>query len=206
MAASWFASQRWWFGYLIGCYSGIACISRFSWEHRRTPTSHPWEDGHLRRSLSWYGIRKLAEWDTCHSTNRFSFPQAKELGQRWHRTKKNRVIGQLQQRPRSGKDSSLPGSTCRCVAQCPSDFYMWAQNEQWRHKSRSRISTWMSTLRTSLMSLRCSYLVDAYLFIYLFIKNICVCNAQLMQKAQQRRYKTVAAIWTKKFSIPSGNS
>ena len=42
--------------------------------------------------------------------------------------------------------------------------------------------------------------------IYLFIKNICVCNAQLMQKAQQRRYKTVAAIWTKKFSIPSGNS
>ena len=45
-----------------------------------------------------------------------------------------------------------------------------------------------------------------YSFIYLFIKNICVCNAQLMQKAQQRRYKTVAAIWTKKFSIPSGNS
>ena len=43
-------------------------------------------------------------------------------------------------------------------------------------------------------------------FIYLFIKNICVCNAQLMQKAQQRRYKTVAAIWTKKFSIPSENS
>ena len=34
-----------------------------------------------------------------------------------------------------------------------------------------------------------------YLF-YLFIKNICVCNTQLMQKAQQRRYKTVAAIWT----------
>ena len=33
-----------------------------------------------------------------------------------------------------------------------------------------------------------------YLFIYSFIKNICVCNAQLMQKAQQRRYKTVAAI------------
>ena len=31
-------------------------------------------------------------------------------------------------------------------------------------------------------------------FIYLFIKNICVCNAQLMQKAQQRRYKSVAAI------------
>ena len=26
---------------------------------------------------------------------------------------------------------------------------------------------------------------------------------KLMQKAQQRRYKTVAAIWTKKFSIPS---
>ena len=25
------------------------------------------------------------------------------------------------------------------------------------------------------------------LFIYLFIKNICVCHAQLMQKAQQRR-------------------
>ena len=40
-----------------------------------------------------------------------------------------------------------------------------------------------------------------FIFIYLFIKNICVCNAQLMQKAQQRRYKTVAAIWTKKFSI-----
>ena len=48
--------------------------------------------------------------------------------------------------------------------------------------------------------------VTIYLFIHLFIKNICVCNAQLMQKAQQRRYKTVAAIWTKKFSIPSGNS
>ena len=32
------------------------------------------------------------------------------------------------------------------------------------------------------------------LFIYLCIKNICVCNAQLMQKAQQSRYKTVAAI------------
>ena len=43
-------------------------------------------------------------------------------------------------------------------------------------------------------------------YFYLFIKNICVCNAQLMQKAQQRRYKTVAAIWTKKFSIPSENS
>ena len=27
-----------------------------------------------------------------------------------------------------------------------------------------------------------------------------------MQKAQQRRYKTVAAIWTKKFLILSGNS
>ena len=34
----------------------------------------------------------------------------------------------------------------------------------------------------------------AFVSIYLFIKNICVCNAQLMQKAQQRRYKTVAAI------------
>ena len=156
MAASWFASQRWWFGYSIGCYSGIACISRFSWEHRRTPTSHPWEDGHLRRSFTWNCIRKLAEWDTCHSTCRFSFSQAKKLGQRWHRTTKNRVIGQLQQRPRSGEDPCLPSSTCRCVAQCPSDFIMWAQNEQWRHKSCSRISTWMSTLRTSLMSLRCS--------------------------------------------------
>ena len=35
------------------------------------------------------------------------------------------------------------------------------------------------------------------LFIYLFIKNICVFNTQLMQKAQQRCYKSVAAIWTK---------
>ena len=40
------------------------------------------------------------------------------------------------------------------------------------------------------------------LFIYLFIKKICVSNAQLMQKEQKRRFKTVAAIWTKKFSIP----
>ena len=43
-------------------------------------------------------------------------------------------------------------------------------------------------------------------FIHLFIKSICICNAQLMQKAQQRCYKSVAAIWTKKFPIPSGNS
>ena len=45
------------------------------------------------------------------------------------------------------------------------------------------------------------------IFFYLFIENICVCNAQLMQKKHSRWcYKTVAAIWTKKFSIFSGNS
>ena len=41
-----------------------------------------------------------------------------------------------------------------------------------------------------------------FIFIYLFIKNICIYNAQLMQKAQKRRYKTVAAIWTKSFQSP----
>ena len=44
--------------------------------------------------------------------------------------RKKRVIGQLPQRPGSGKDPSLSSSTRRCVAQCPSDFNMWAQNEQ----------------------------------------------------------------------------
>ena len=35
---------------------------------------------------------------------------------------------------------------------------------------------------------RMRFLVSCF---YLFIKHIFVCNAQLMQKAQQRRYKTV---------------
>ena len=38
-----------------------------------------------------------------------------------------------------------------------------------------------------------------YLLLFYFIKNICVCNAQLMQKAQQRRYKTVAVSEQKSF-------
>ena len=52
-----------------------------------------------------------------------------------------------------------------------------------------------------------SFVVSLFIyFIYLlffFIKISCVCNAQLMQKAQQRRYKSIVAIWTKQLVFNS---
>ena len=89
------------------------------------------------------------------------------------------TTGEMNKTKRRGPRTEPCGTPVSEVSQEEDDQSILTKDERWR----------MNCHISSYHQIRMCDII--YLFIYLFIKNICVCNAQLMQKAQQRRYQVM---------------